>query len=433
MPEFRTWGGTASCSPSAIERVSAEEQLVAIVREAARRGERLKVAGTGHSFPDIACTDGRMVRLDAYDRVLSVDRGARTVTVEAGITILTLAERLAERGLAMSSLGDIGYQTISGAISTATHGTGLRYGNLSSQVAALRLVAGTGEIIECSEERDPDVFRAAQAGLGALGAISTVTIRCEDAFTLHSVEEPMRLGYVLENMNEMAAANEHFEFFWFPHTDRCLTKRNNRLSGPPRPKARARAWFDDVFVANTVFGAVCRVGHRRETWIPALARLVGAALSKAEYSDRSDRVFMSPRSVRFSEMEYAVPLEAARAALEGVRRIIAERDYKVSFPVEVRFVAPDGIYLSPSHARATCYIAVHMFEKTAYEPFFRDVEAHMNGFGGRPHWGKMHFQTADALRERYPRWDDFARVRKRCDPAGVFRNAYTDRVLGFPS
>jgi L-gulonolactone oxidase len=424
--EFRNWGGTAACTPSSIVRVRSEEQLSSIVAG----GGRVKVAGSGHSFTDIACTDGTMISLDGYEDVVAVDRAARTVTVKAGITVLALAERLAELGLAMSSLGDIGYQTIAGAISTGTHGTGLRYGNMSSQVASLRLVTGTGEVISCSLDRDPDLFRAAQVGLGALGALSTVTIRCEDAFTLHAVEEPMRLDHVVSSMDEMAQANEHLEFFWFPHTDRCLVKRNNRTSSPPSPKNRFRAWFDDMFVANRVYGTVCRIGRARERWIPPLARLVGRALSRVSYSDRSDHVFMSPRLVRFSEMEYAVPREAAPEALAGIRRIIDERGYRVNFPVEVRFVAADEIFLSPSHGRETCYIAVHMFREMAYEPFFRDVEALMNRFEGRPHWGKLHFQTADVLRDRYPRWEEFAAARKRCDPAGVFRNAYLDRVLG---
>jgi len=410
--------------------VTSEDELAAIVRDAAERGGRVKVVGTGHSFPDIACTDGTMVRLDGYDGVLHVDREAKTATVQAGITIASLANALDEHGLAMSSLGDIGYQTISGAISTATHGTGLSYGNISSQVSGVRLVAGDGAIVECSPASDPDLFRAAQVGLGALGAISSVTVRCEDAFVLHAVEEPMRIDGVLDSMDELAESNEHFEFYWFPHTDRCITKRNNRVPEPADPKTRFRAWLDDRFMANTVYGAVCRVGRARERWIPPLARIVGAALSRAEYSDRSDRVFTSPRLVRFAEMEYAVPRESARDAIDGVRRLIDDRRYRVSFPVEVRFVAADDIDLSPSHGRTTCYIAVHMFEGMPYEPFFRDVEALMNGFDGRPHWGKMHYQTATVLSERYPRWSDFQAARKQCDPQGVFANAYTDRVLG---
>ena len=430
METFRTWGGTASCTPSRIVRVGSEDELAGVVRDAGARGGRVKVVGTGHSFPDIACTDGAMVRLDGYQGVLHVDRDAKTVTVQSGITIAALAEQLATHGLAMSSLGDIGYQTISGAISTATHGTGLRFGNISSQICGIRLVTGDGEILDCTLAGDAHLFRAAQVGLGALGAISTVTLQCEDAFVLHAVEEPMRIDSVLARMDELAEANEHFEFYWFPHTDRCITKRNNRVAGPARPKSRFRSWLDDRVMANTVYGAICRIGRARETWIPPLARVVGAALSRAEYSDRSDRVFTSPRLVRFAEMEYAVPRESAREAIEGVRAIIDDRGYRVSFPIEVRFVAADDITLSPSHARSTCYLAVHMFEGMAYEPFFHDVEALMDRFEGRPHWGKMHFQTAETLAERYPRWAEFQAARKRCDPNGVFANAYTDRVLG---
>lgn len=427
---WTNWGGTASCRPAEVEFPRSEEEIQAALKRASTGGERVKVAGSGHSFTDIACTGGRMLRLDGYDRVLEVDRERALVTVEAGISIFKLAQELAKHGLAFANLGDIGYQALAGAVSTATHGTGVKLGNLATQIAAMRLVLADGSTLDVSHASDPETFRAAQVSLGALGVISTITLQCVPAFTLHAVEAPGRLEDVLEGFDEHARANDHYEFYWFPHTDRCITKTNNRTDEPARPKGRTRAYLEDMFVANKVFGLISRVGRARPKMIPRLSRMVGAAISRTEYSDRSDRVFTSPRLVRFSEMEYAIPRADAPAAVREIRRMIDERGFRISFPIECRVVAPDDIFLSPSHGRETSYIAVHMFQGMPYEPYFREVEAIMRGFGGRPHWGKLHFQTHQSLREVYPTWSRFAAVRARLDPHGRFSNAYLDRVLG---
>jgi L-gulonolactone oxidase len=427
---WTNWAGTASCRPAEVEHPASEEDIIAALKRAAQAGERVKVAGSGHSFTDIACTGGRMLKLDRYAGVLEVDQKAGTVTVESGITIWGLADVLARNGLAFPNLGDIGYQSISGAISTSTHGTGERLGNLATQVKAMRLVLADGSAIDLSDRSDEEAFKAAQVSLGALGVISTVTLQCVPAFTLHAVEGPGKLDEVLATFDENAAKNDHFEFYWFPYTDACLVKANNRTGEPPQPKGRARGWFEDQFVGNTVFGAVSRMMRARPKWIPRLQRIVGRAVSKTEYSDRSDRVFTSPRLVRFAEMEYAIPREVAVEAVREVRRVIDANDFRVAFPVECRVSAGDDILLSTAHGRPTAYVAVHQFQGMEYEPYFRAVEAIMRSLGGRPHWGKLHFQDHRSLREVYPAWGRFAAVRTRLDPHGRFRNAYLDRVLG---
>jgi FAD-linked oxidoreductase len=427
---WTNWAGTASCRPAETEFPRSEEEIVSALKRAAQSGERVKVAGAGHSFTDIACTGGRMLRLDGYDQVLEVDVERRLVTVEAGISIFKLADELARHGLAFANLGDIGYQAIAGAISTATHGTGALLGNLATQVAGLRLVLADGSTLDLSPDSDAETFKAAQVSLGALGVISTVTLQCVPAFTLHAVEAPGRLEEVLEGFDQLVGSNEYFEFYWFPHTDRCITKTNNRTDAPAKPKGRLRAWAEDIFIANTIFGMVARLGRSRPSMIPRLAKTVGAAIGRSEYTDRSDHVFTSPRLVRFAEMEYAIPRSDAPAAVREVRRVIEERGFRISFPLECRVVAPDDIFLSPSHGRETTYIAVHVFQGMEHEPYFRAVEEVMRSFGGRPHWGKIHFQTHQTLRELYPAWGRFAAVRSRLDPHGRFANAYVDRVLG---
>lgn len=400
-----------------------------IVREAASAGERVKVVGAGHSFTGIALTDGRLIRLDRYRAVLHIDRERRRATVQAGIPLRRLNEELDAHGLALENLGDIADQSIAGAIATATHGTGRRFGGIATQVVAMRLIAGDGSVVDCSPEQEPEVFRCARVGLGALGIVSTVTLQCAPAFRLHAIEEPLRVDAVLEALNEHVDGNDHFEFFWLPHTGWALTKRNRRTDEPPAPRGRWREFRDDILFQNVAFGLMCRLGRLRPALIPRLARLAPSA-GRTEYIDKSYRVFATPRLVRFYEMEYAIPREAAREALNQVRDFVAKSGLRISFPVEVRFTAADDIPLSTAYGRETCYIAVHVYRGMPYQQYFTAVEQIMDGYGGRPHWGKLHCQTAETLAPRYPEWEAFQQVRRRLDPEGRFSNQELERVLG---
>jgi len=430
---WTNWSGTYTCSPARVESPSSEEEIVGIVRAAAERGEHVKVAGSGHSFTDIGVTDGCLIKLGSCNKVLEVDRDARTITAQAGITILELGDALAHFGLAMENMGDVGYQTISGAISTATHGTGERFGNISSQVVALSLVTAAGEVVHCSAEREPETFKAAQVGLGALGVISSVTLRCVPAYNIHSIQQPRKLDDLLEEFDELCAKNDHFELFWFPHTEVAQSIANTRTEDPPHENQRRTgvgAYINDILLENHLFGMIQRAAQVRRTWIPGLAAITARTMSRKEMTDRSDRIFANTRLVRFAEMEYAVPRSELVAAMRDIRSMIERQGLLISFPVEVRVVAADDIPLSPAYGRETGYVAVHVYHKFEYEPYFREVEAIMKAHDGRPHWGKLHFQTAATLRARYPLWDRFIAVRDRLDPNRTFGNAYLERVLG---
>ncbi len=428
MLTFRNWAGNQLCSPKRIESVSKELDLVRVVQEAASRGERVKAVGAGHSGTPIAMTQGTLVRLDSYGSVLDSDPTGK-VTVQSGARLARLSDELDRRGLALPNLGDIAYQSISGAISTGTHGTGERLGNLATFVSGLRMVSAKGEILECSETENADLFRVARVGLGALGLISTVTLRCVPAFRLHAVEEPMRLDGVLERLDELVAENDHFEFFWVPGSRWALTKRNNRTDSPAARRGPLRELYWDILISNVAFGALCEVGKIRPEWIPRLGRLLPRP-GRVEYVDRSDRVLASPRWVRFVEMEYAIPREAVVEAVQRVRGFVDASGLIVTFPIEVRFVAPDDIPLSPAYGRKTAYIAVHVVRGMPYVEYFREVERIMNDYDGRPHWGKVHFQSAETLKPRYPEWDRFQEVRARFDPEGRFSNDHLERILG---
>jgi L-gulono-1,4-lactone dehydrogenase len=427
---WRNWAGDETCVPAARERPATLDQLCAAIARAAASGRRVRVAGSGHSFSDIACTDGIMLSLDRMASLLDVDPGSGLARVQAGITLRELGGALREHGLALENVGDIDAQTIAGAISTATHGTGAGLRNLAAQVSELKLVLADGSTLLCSAEGDAEQWRAARVGLGALGVVAEVTLRCVPAFTLHGVDAPAPLAEVLERFEELALGNDHFEFFIFPHAEVALTRTNNRTERPPRPRSRRSAYLNDVLLTNRAFELFCRAGRRFPGQIPRFNRLVTALAGRRERVDRSAAIFASPRLVRFTEMEYALPRAATPAAVRGVLELITRRGFAVPFPIEVRTVSPDDAFLSTACGRESGFVAVHMYRGMEWEPYFRAVESLMDALDGRPHWGKRHFQTAATLRPRYPEWDRFQAVRARLDPHGRFANDWTDRVLG---
>ena len=427
---WRNWSREQRCRAYEILRPNTREGLIRAVIDASEAGRRVKVAGSGHSFSEVALTDGTMLKVESLDRILEVDRAAGLVKVEAGIELRALGRRLDRLGLALENLGDIDRQTLAGAISTATHGTGGLYRNISAQVEALELVTADGTTVELSEASDPDAFRAARVGLGALGAIYSVTLRVIPPFRVDRVDRKRPLSETLDRLDELVAGCDHFEFYVFPHSDSALCRESMRTDDAARPRSKARTFAQEVVIENWVSAAFLGLARRVPVAIPALTRAASAGATTSRKLDHSFRVFASERRVKFTEMEYAIPRANAREAVEAVLEIVNRPDLRVAFPIEVRFVAPDDALLSPSHERDTCYIAVHYDRHGGWEPYFGAVSRALAKYEGRPHWGKRNPLDAGDLRRLYPRFDDFLAVRDRLDPDGVFANYYTDRVLG---
>ena len=425
------WAGNQRCVPDAVHEPTSTGEVAAIVASAAEAGRRVKVIAGGHSFTDTAMTDGHLLSLDAMDRVLDVGgRDGLDVRVQAGIRLHDLNDQLASRGLALPNLGDIDRQSIAGAISTATHGTGAGLGNIATRVVGMELVVGDGSIRRCSEDDDPDLLRVARVGLGALGVVTEVTLRCVPAFNLHAVETIEPLADVVADFRTVMHGTDHVEFYWMPGARRCQVKRNTRTDAPAEPQSTLSYVKDKWIGENLAFGTVCRVARRFPSLAPKVAKVIMTGASERELVDRSDKVFCSPRHVRFLEMEYGIPVDAVPDAIGRISDLVTTLPVKPLFPVEVRISAGDDIALSTANGRASGWIAVHQYVGVPYEAYFQGVESIMDDYGGRPHWGKMHFQTAATLRHRYPEWDAFQAVRSELDPTGTFRNAYTDRVLG---
>ncbi|MEV6812563.1 D-arabinono-1,4-lactone oxidase [Micromonospora sp. NPDC051296] len=427
---WSNWAGNQHSVATAVLRPSSIVEVAEQVRSAAATGERIRPVGSGHSFTSVAVGDGRRMDLTRLAIDVRVDVDQRLVTVPAGMTLRGLNALLASHQLALPNLGDIDAQTVAGAISTGTHGTGAAYGGLATFVEALTLVTGTGEVLHCSTEEHPEVFEAARLSLGALGVLVEVTLRCVDAFVLRAHERPAVLDSVLADLPGLVDRHDHVEFFWFPYTDRVQLKANDRVATDDRPLPGWRRWLDDDFLANTVFAGACRLGRAVPALAPGISAFSARALSERVYTGRSDTVFCSPRRVRFLEMEYALPRAALPDALDALRRIIDGLPFKVLFPVEVRFTAADQIWLSHSYGRESAYVAVHQYVGMPYEPYFRAFEEVATGLGGRPHWGKLHWRDAASLAPAYPRWHDFQALRTRLDPAGTFTTPHLTTLLG---
>jgi FAD-linked oxidoreductase len=424
--QWRNWGGNQRSVAKDVLTPGTVDEVAALVKEASATGHKVKAVGSGHSFTDIAVADDRRLLLHRLGELVAID--GELVTVQAGMPLHQLNRILAENGLAMPNLGDIDHQTVAGAISTGTHGSGGSHSTLASFVEAVTLVTGAGTV-ERIDATSP-LFPAVRLGIGALGVLVDVTLRCVPAFTLLADERPMSLTEVLACLDEEISGNDHLEFFWYPYTDRAQLKRNNKVPASDRPLSAFRGWLDDELLANTAWNAVCRLGRAIPATVPTINAVSARALTARTYTGRSDRVFCTQRRVRFTEMEYAIPREALPEALAALPRIIENLPFKVQFPVEVRFTGPDDAWLSHGYGRDSAYIAVHQFNGTPYEPYFRAVEALCEPLGGRPHWGKLHYREAESLRRAYPKFDDFRAARDQLDPGRIFTNAYLDRVLG---
>jgi FAD-linked oxidoreductase len=430
---WQNWAGTAAANPARRYWPRTEDAIADAVRDAVKAGLTVRALGSGHSFTPAAATAGVAVDLSGWTGVVAADAETGLVTVRSGTTLRQLNANLNTLGLAMPNMGDIDVQTIAGAISTGTHGTGAALGGIATQVEALELVTADGSLVKVSATENPDLFAAARISIGALGLITTVTLRCVPGFRLAADERPMPLEEVIERFDEFAAGNDHFEFYWFPYGRNALVKRNNRVAATgatPPPMPGWRRFLEYEVMENAAFGTLCRTGRAVPAMVKPLGKVAAATLSPRSYSADSHQVFVTPRRVRFVESEYALPRESVLDVLAELRAAVRGLTQPVMFPVEVRVAAADDIWLSTAYGRDTAYIAIHQYVGMPYQEYFAAFESIVAGARGRPHWGKMHTLDAGRLSALYPKFADFLRVRDQADPGRRFANPYTEQVLG---
>jgi L-gulonolactone oxidase len=408
---------------------SAAEVAEEVLR-AAQEELSVKAVGAGYSSNDIAVTRGVMIDLSKLTGLISADKQIGLVTFGAGTTLRDLNRDLWKLGLSLNCMGNLDAATVAGAIATGTHGTGRRFTGLASQVRGLQLVTADGQLLECSADQHPELFAAARISLGALGIITAVTLQCDPAFVLHSVEAPADYDDLFEVLARLEL-RDHFEFLWFPHTRRVLTKVQTRLpaDAPLQPRGPMRTWYDDK-VLGSVFSAMNRLSATWPGVTGKVNRVATRALPERSYTDQAHRLVTGSGRVVFRQMEYAVPRTALGHVLDELEDWLERSGEQITFPVEVRLAAADNIPLSPAFGRETCWIAVHQYYRRPHETYFAAVEAIAREVDGRPHWGKLHYRSAEDLAPSYPLFDEFLAVRDTYDPDRRFSNDYLRRVLG---
>lgn len=392
MPQWENWSGNVQAEPARVAAAASEDEVVDVVRAAARDGLTVRPAGSRHSFTPLCATDGVALDLHGLAGIEAIDAAAGTVTVLGGTRISDLGAPLRAAGLALHNQGDVDTQTITGAIGTGTHGTGPTLGNLSSAVVGARIVTAGGEVVECSPAHSPELYEAARLSLGALGVITAVTLQAVPAYNLHERVWFEAGELALDALDERVAATRHYEFFWYPARDLCEHKALQPTDAEPDP-------------------------------LPD---------RKRERVDESWRVFPSARELRFNEMEYSVPAARGAECFAELRALMLRDFPDVQWPVEYRTLAADDVWLSPAHGRGSVTISIHEDATRPYEALFAACEAVFRRYDGRPHWGKVHSLRCAELRAALPHGDDFHSVRTELDPEGRFLNEHLRELLVEP-
>lgn len=433
---FRNWAGSVRTTstrwvqPRTIDEVS---QLMRTLPS----GTTVRPVGAGHSFTPIAAGDDVMVNLDHLSGIVNVDIVRKRVRFLAGTRIHEVPALLSPFGLAVPNQGDVDPQSLAGAINTSTHGTGLGFTGFAGTVTALTLIDAAGNRREYSVDNDPDMLKLVTVGVGALGIVVEVEMQCVEAFDLLAEESGDYFDDILDTFVERAEQADHFEVFWFPHTDRAQIKRNTRLQpgqeapgGDPKPRNWFKRTFDDEIIGNGLYASALQLGRVVPSTVPVANRTATALLSNNRYRARAHEVFVHPRRVRFHEMEYAVPLADGPEAVREIRKVIDANDWKIAFPLELRVTAADDVALSTANGRESMYIALHTPQ--FYDPteYFAATEPILRAAGGRPHWGKQHTLGYDELSTLYPRFDEFCAVRRELDPQGAFASPYMSKLFG---
>ncbi|MGI8688465.1 MAG: D-arabinono-1,4-lactone oxidase [Thermomicrobiales bacterium] len=399
--EWTNWAGGVTCVPARLAMPESEAALVALFREAEHTGWEMRVAGSGHSFVPLCASNGVLLSLDGMQGVVETEPAAMQATIWAGTKIHQIGAPLLAVDMAMETMGDIDRQSLAGAIGTGTHGTGPTLGSIATQVVGLRLLTASGDYLDCSAEREPEIFAAARVSLGMLGIITRVTLRLLPAYRLHEHTWIASFDECMADLATLIAATRHFEFFWSPGDDACAMKALHPTD--------AEQW-EQPEAEPDVQGRLARYVH-------------------PDRVDWSYRILPSERNIRFNEMEFAVPAAHGPDCLRESRQLMREKHPDVTWPGEYRTLHADDIPLSPAYGRETVTISIHQDATLPHHPFFTDAEAIFRNYHGRPHWGKMHWHSGRDLRDLYPLWDQFHTVRARMDPTGRFLNAYLREQL----
>lgn len=427
--KWSNWSGAVTAAPAAIWRPRDEAELAALVRGFAGP---IRPVGSGHSFTALCASSGAIVSLENMSGLIEVFPETGEAEVWAGTPVYAVGPLLHAHGLAMPNQGDIDRQTLGGAISTGTHGTGLDFGALSTMVTGVTLVTAAGEVLNLNRKSEPELFEAARLSLGSIGIITRFRLQLVPSFALTEQSYVAPADQVLGDLEGFARVHRHFEFFWFPYADQVVVKTLDPWQGEPPARAldipAMKARGERVAGEEKIFSTICKfvkaVPRSSGFFHRLLTRQMAAGEAKPGRVRWSWEAFPSARTTRFNEMEYAVPRSMAAEAMRAVVARIRKDRIATAFPVEFRFVRGDDIWLSPFHGRDSATLSVHQFVGMDQGPLFRACEDVFRAFEGRPHWGKQHNLTGRDFAWMYPEWRRFQAARRRIDPEGKFLSPY---------
>lgn len=427
---MKNWAGNIKWNPSEVAYPTTETEIQQVILRAANDRKKVRIIGTGHSFTALCQTNDILVSLDKYQGIISVDKDKYQATVKAGTKLNVLGALLFKEGMAMENLGDIDVQSIAGTISTGTHGTGKAFGTISTQVIALKFVNGKGEIIECSETKNRELFKAAQVSLGVLGIITEVTLQCVPAYKLALQNRKETIEAVFANLEERNEQNRNFEFYWMPYTNTAWTKTSNIVEAEEPDKINFFNYWSEYVLENYAFKLLCEYAHLFPSKNEAVSKITAATIADVKKVYYSHKIYATQRMVRFKEMEYNVPRDAYETVWKEVVKTINTKQFNIHFPIENRFVKGDDILMSPAYGRDSAYLACHVYSKKDHQPYFTALETIFRAHGGRPHWGKMNTLKPKDVADLYPEFTVFLQHRATQDPDKVFVNPYLQQLLG---
>ncbi|MGN7401888.1 D-arabinono-1,4-lactone oxidase [Cytobacillus praedii] len=424
---WKNWAHTFESQPEKIFYPSSINEVSAIVKEATIEGKTIRVIGAGHSFTRLVESDDWLISLDSLSGIESIDKENGTMTVFGGTRLYQVGEELGKEGFSQENLGDINVQSIAGAISTGTHGTGLQFGNISTQVTRIWLVTAAGEVLPISKTENAHYFNACLVSLGTLGIIVKVTLKIIESPIYEYISNQVEFPILEKNLTQLIETNRHFEFYLFPYSDLVQIKTMNISN--QKPKSLRLHHFKNLLLENYLFFILSEICRLFPNTCRFISRLSSKSVGRTSIAAHSYQLFATPRIVKFREIEYCIPLQHLLPAIQEIRECIEVQKHKVHFPIECRMVKADDIWLSPSYKRESAYIAFHMYKGMPYEDYFHDMEQIMKKYDGRPHWGKMHNRNNNDLYNLYPMLTDFLTIRDELDPFGLFLNGYLRDLL----
>lgn len=413
---WRNWSGSQQCLPESRTAPASVAQLQELI---ANTSGTVRPVGAGHSFTPLVPTDGTIVSLSRLSGLINHNPENLQATLWAGSRLGDIGQPLEAAGQALVNMPDIDEQTLAGCLATATHGTGAGIGCMSSFIEEMQLVDGRGELVRCNANYNADLFQAAKVSLGAVGVITQVKLQNVAPYRLRRELVWREFDEMLELAEGMADQHRNFEFYYIPFSGMGFTDVHDLTddSVGSTEKIDGNDGVQDLRLARDWLQRSPRL---RELILGGYMR----TLSDEVTVESSWKNYASERNVRFNEMEYHLPREFGLQALREIRTVLETQHPEVFFPIEVRFVKADDIWLSPFYQRDCCSIAVHRYFEEDYAPYFKAIEPIFRKYQGRPHWGKLNTLQRSDFRKLYPRWDEFAAVRKEMDPEGRFLNPY---------